>query len=90
MKNPRVKAVSMSKILLTIMTICRFIFEFTTSKVDEKVKWTDIIAEVEKKYGIKVVYCRLNQTDGHFAVNSSDLTDKIKHDVFQVDNSKSK
>jgi hypothetical protein len=59
----------------------QFIFKYTLSQTAENLKWDTIQAEVEKVYGIKVVYSRLGGTEGHFCVNKKDLTKEIKEKI---------
>jgi len=55
-----------------------FMFELTLSKTEEGLKWDAIMAQIEKQFGIKVVYCRVNGVEGHFAVNRIDMSNEIK------------
>jgi hypothetical protein len=56
-------------------------FKYTLAKKDETIKWDAIQKEVEAQHGVKVVYSRLNDGQGHFAVNKFELTDEQKQSV---------
>lgn len=56
-------------------------FKYTLGKKDEAIKWDTIQKEVEAQTGVKVVYSRLNDGNGHFAVNKFDLKPEQKESV---------
>lgn len=53
-------------------------FKYSLGKADESIKWDTIQKEVEAQHGVKVVYSRLNDGHGHFAVNKYELKPEQK------------
>jgi hypothetical protein len=54
------------------------ILKITISKEDEAVKWETVRGEIEKVYGVKVPYVRLNRLEGHACLNKNEVKSDVK------------
>lgn len=60
------------------------IFKITLSKASENLRWDVVQTEIQNATGVKPGYTRLNDAEGHFAVDENILTEELKNKILNA------